>query len=181
VAGFTAATGRAHRAAHPRPPPPSSMPPPTSRSPTGPDDWSDLPWSARWVGVGARLAIALDALPIAGREVVHGSDEERWPDRRVCDVFGLTAATHASLLASAHGRLHDAVAAHLADTPLDHERRDDRVDALRRWLGQRPGTPRDGSLDPGTVAVFRRWAAGRDRRWSRIVRRAGLARPTSRG
>jgi DNA-directed RNA polymerase specialized sigma24 family protein len=177
VAGFTTATGRAASSAHTRGPTHERLtsPPATSRAPTGPDDWSDLPWSARWVGVGARLAIALDALPIAGREVVHGSDEERWPDRRVCDVFGLTAATHASLLASAHGRLHDAVATHLdATMAVDH--RHDRIRAIVRWLGDRPAASTDGPIDPGTVAVFRRWAAGRDRRWSRLVPRAGWTR-----
>jgi DNA-directed RNA polymerase specialized sigma24 family protein len=175
VAGFAVATGRAGLAAHPRSP---VLRPPTSRPalvPGGPDDWSDLPWSARWVGVGERLSAALDALPVAEREVVHGSDEDRWPDRRVCEVFGITAATHAALLASAHGRLHDAVAAHVGAAPGPAAaHRDDRTHAIRRWLGARPagGAP-DAPLDPGTVEVFRRWAASRDRRWWRLVRRAG--------
>jgi DNA-directed RNA polymerase specialized sigma24 family protein len=181
IAGFTVAHGRADLAAHPRA---LALAPPTSRrplTPAGPDDWSDLPWSARWAGVGTRLADALDALPIAGREVVHGSDEERWPDRRVCDVFGLTAATHAALLGDAHHRLHAAVAVHLGTAAAtDVSRRTDQVRAIRRWLGQRPAPSTDGTLDPATLAVFRRWAASRDRRWSRLVRRVGLVRRRSR-
>jgi DNA-directed RNA polymerase specialized sigma24 family protein len=180
VAGFTVATGRADLAAHPRA---TAVDPSTSRrplTPAGPDDWADLPWSARWAGVGERRAAALDALPIAEREVVHGSDEERWPDRRVCDVFGLTAATHAALLGDAHGRLHAAIAAHLGTASAgDGRRRAEQVRAIRRWLGQRPATPPDGTLDPATLEVFRRWAASRDRRWSRLVRRVGLARRRS--
>lgn len=179
VAGFTAATGRADRTAHPRPLPATSVRP-TSRPhllPTaGPEDWSDLPWSARWAGVGAQLSVALEALPIAAREVVHGSDEEGWPDRRVCDVFGLTAATHAALLATAHGRIHDAVAAHLDATAPDDAHRHDRLRAITRWLADRPTSPPDVPLDRGTVEVFRRWAATRDRRWSRLVRHAGRGR-----
>jgi DNA-directed RNA polymerase specialized sigma24 family protein len=180
VAGITAAHGRADLAAHPRAP---ALDPPTSRrplTPAGPDDWSDLPWSARWAGVGARVADALDALPVAGREVVHGTDEAGWPDRRVCDVFGLTAATHAARLGDAHGRLHAAVAAHLgAATAADDSRRAVQVRAIRGWLGRRPAASPDGTLDPVMLEMFRRWAASRDRRWSRLVRRAGLTRPRS--
>jgi RNA polymerase sigma-70 factor, ECF subfamily len=181
VAGFTVATGRADRAAHP---PTPALGPSTSRrslTPAGPADWSDLPWSARWSGVGQRRAAALDALPIAEREVVHGSDEERWPDRRVCEVLGITAATHAALLGDAHGRLHAAIAAHLGTaTGTADSRRAEQVRAIRRWLGQRPASSPDGTLDPATLEVFRRWAASRDRRWSRLVRRVGLARRRSR-
>jgi DNA-directed RNA polymerase specialized sigma24 family protein len=176
VAGFVVATARAERAIHP--PPRRTVPPTSSSDGSGPADWSDLPWSARWLGVGARLDAELDALAPAEREVVHGSDEAGWSDRRVCDVLGLTASAHTRLLAAAHGRLYHAVATHLgadpAGTPTDTATQ---LLAVRRWLHQRVDAPRSEPLDVDTLEVFRRWSAGRQRRWTR---RLGRGRSVSR-
>jgi DNA-directed RNA polymerase specialized sigma24 family protein len=140
----------------------------------GPTDWSDLPWSGRWEGVGPALAGAIDGLPADAREVLHGHDLERWPLRRVCDVFGSTERASERLLASARERVHAELARHLGpsesaaggSTDLAAQRR-----ALTRWLGQQL-EDRPEPLDPGVVEVFHDWTTGRDRRWSRrVVRR----------
>jgi DNA-directed RNA polymerase specialized sigma24 family protein len=104
VAGIAVGSGRAHvgRAARHQP---ASAAPRLTRKLPGPDDWSDLPWGARWEPAGARLARTLAALPTPELEVLHGRDGEQWPPRRVCDVFGLPGVTYELLLANAHAQL----------------------------------------------------------------------------
>ena len=125
----------------------------------GPRDWSDLPWSARWEHAGDMLRAALASLPTAELEVVHGRDVEQWPERRVCDVFGLTEESYERLLDTAHGRLHQALAAVVGERdpgPYGEAQ----MAALSRWLGER-NQPRPQPLDPRVVATFRRWSGGR--------------------
>jgi DNA-directed RNA polymerase specialized sigma24 family protein len=172
VAGFTVTTGRTvpTRAATPEAP---RRPRPAT---TGPSDWADLPWSARWEGVGTVLTAAIGALPLAEREVLHGIDVERWPARRVCDVFGLTEAAAARLLGAAEARLHEAIARHVGQAA--HPHREAQVAALVRWLRERPG-PQPALLEEPAVAVFRTWAAGRGRRWPQRVRRVRVTAPAA--
>lgn len=85
VARITVAQGRT-RARETGPHAHSAVPVPPRPAP-GPDDWSDLPWSARWEHALPILATSYWALPLAQREVVHARDVERWTSRRVCDVL----------------------------------------------------------------------------------------------
>jgi DNA-directed RNA polymerase specialized sigma24 family protein len=168
IAGITVAVGRAHTtgvgAAAPAPI--------TSAWPgevLGPADWSDLPWSARWEQAGSTLVGALAALPLDQREVVHGREVERWPARRVCDVFGLPEAAYEQLLAEARTRLRDALGCLVGQVePGSH--RDAQIAAVSGWLGQRLDD-RPEPLDPRAVAVFHRWSATRHRGWKRLGRR----------
>lgn len=175
VAGITVSTGR-NQARPPSTSLTSADVPGPGHHLAGPDDWSDLPWSARWGDVGARLDHALHALPVDEREVLHGHDLERWPVRRSCDVFGHPEAVHDRLLASARARVHTAIGRHVGAV-ADAGHRDAQVEALTRWLGRHvPHHP--GRLDQATLAIYRTWAAGRGRRWRRLTRR-GVAPPVS--
>lgn len=137
----------------------------------GPSDWSDLPWSGRWQGVGRSLDEALAALDPADLEVLHGRDVEGWPVRCVCDVFGLPEAAASRRLTAARRAVHDQLARHVGQRgpgPPDAAQ----LLAVTRWLGEHRD-PRPEPLDPRTVEVFRRWAARRDGRWSRLIGRLG--------
>jgi DNA-directed RNA polymerase specialized sigma24 family protein len=153
--------------------PASALPPDPHRSLPGPSDWTDLPWSERWQGVGTRLASALHGLPLAELEVLHVRDLEGWPARRSCDLLGLPEAVQDRLLVAARGRIHDAVGRQLGvdERGGPDPDRGAQVRALVRWLG-RQVEHRPEPLDPATLAVFQRWAAGSRRRWRRPARRA---------
>lgn len=173
VAGIVVAFGR--RSA------PGSVPsgsvgwPSAGRQRHGPGDWSDLPWSARWEGAGATLARTLATLPTREREVIHGRDVERWPRRRVCDVFGLLEVTYEQQLAGGHRRLHEALALLVGQSgPSEHHAA--QLAATARCLTQRSDA-RSELLDPRAVEVFRRWSTSRTAGWRRLAR----GRPDGRG
>jgi DNA-directed RNA polymerase specialized sigma24 family protein len=169
IAGIAVGFGRTQdvRAA----PSDRTMPRPAGDLP-GPADWSDLPWSARWERAGVTLTDTLAALPTPELEVLHGSDGEQWPARRVCDVFGLPEVAHERLLADAEARLHAALAMLVGHRRSDHH--DAQVAAIRRWLGRRVDT-RPVPLDPRLVTVFRQWSATRRTRWRRFGSRRSTA------
>jgi DNA-directed RNA polymerase specialized sigma24 family protein len=149
---------------------------PTATAPRcGPEDWSDLPWSARWEGAGATLARTLATLPASELEVIHGRDIEGWPHRRVCDVFGLLEVTYEQQLTSGHERLREALA-HLIAQPPGGEHHAAQLAATARCLTQR-STTRPEPLDPRAVEVFRSWSASRTAGWRRLTR----GRPDGRG
>jgi DNA-directed RNA polymerase specialized sigma24 family protein len=137
----------------------------------GPADWSDLPWSARWERAGTTLARTLATSPTGEREVIHGHDVERWPRRRVCDVFGLPEVTYELHLASGHARLHEALARLVGQTgPSGHHAA--QLAATARCVTRR-STVRPEPLDPRAVAVFRSWSASRTAGWRRRLARGG--------
>lgn len=163
IAGIVVAFGR-------RSAPPAGRADPTLWSPAaghrrGPEDWSDLPWSARWEGAAATLAEALTTLPTGELEVIHGRDVEGWSQRQVCDVFGLLEVTYEQRLASGHGRLHAALA-HLVGQTGVSERHAAQLAATARCLTQR-STAHPEPLDPRAVDVFRSWSASRTAGWRR--------------
>jgi DNA-directed RNA polymerase specialized sigma24 family protein len=174
VAGIAVGSGRAHvgRAGRRQP---ASAAPRLDRKLPGPDDWSDLPWGARWEPAGARLARTLAALPTPELEVLHGRDGEQWPPRRVCDVFGLPEVTYELLLANAHAQLLRALGL-LVGQPEPSPHDDARIAALSRWLARRVDD-RPEPLDPRVITVFRRWSATRRRSCLRISHRLPAAVP----
>lgn len=177
VARITIAYGRARYARDPRP---LAVPAalyaarrpaagPASCPTADPADWSDLPWSARWMHALPTLAEAYAALPLELREVVHTRDVERWPSGRVCDVLGLTAATYERSLADGRSRLRDALAPLVGASDRDRLRpaQAARAGAAMRVLGW-PDDRGTEPLDPRTVAVFYRWRASRRTGWQRL-------------
>jgi hypothetical protein len=132
----------------------------------GPPDWSDLPWGPRWAHVWPALGSALDAMSSDRREVLQCRDAEGWPQRRTCDVLGLTEEASARLLAEGRTGVRDA----LAGLVVEHRRHDGQLTAVRRMLAEtldRSAAP----LDPRVIEAFRRWHAARQRGWQRLFGR----------
>lgn len=179
VAKNTVAQGRGAAAASSRPHGPPGPAPTGRRTPTasGPADWSDLPWSARWEQALETLTAALAALPLPLREVVFANDVDRWPPRRVCEVLGLPEEVYARLLAQGRAHLRDALAA-LVGEPAASTHRGAQVERAAEVAGLVAWPLDDRSqdgLDPATVMVFRRWWATQVPVWRRVPTR--LLRP----
>jgi RNA polymerase sigma-70 factor, ECF subfamily len=98
--------------------PAPARPYPPTRPARGQLDWNDLPWSPVWSeGSWTVLTSALDALPLAQREVVRLRDVEGWPLREVCDVLGLTENEEHRLLHAARTELVERLRWHLGVEP----------------------------------------------------------------
>jgi DNA-directed RNA polymerase specialized sigma24 family protein len=142
----------------------------TSRTPrrpvAGPDDWSDLPWAARWEDALPTLNAALAALPLPQREVVHTRDVEQWPTRRVCDVLGLVGVDYEHLLAEGREQLWKALAPLVGET-TEGPHWVAQTAAIVRVLGNGI-EDRAEPLDAGTVAAFHQWRASRLTGWRRV-------------
>lgn len=182
VAGLAVTLGRCGADPSPNPaaPLPRTRPAQTlpaqtlpARTVAGPDDWSDLPWAERWGRSWEALPAAMVALPLTERETVHAREVERWPPRRVCDVLGLTETRYGALLADGRTRLRGSLAGLVAAPPAAGPFLDAQSDAVARMLRETTAA-RDGPLDAGTLAAFRRWRARRRWHW-RLLHHRGLA------
>lgn len=146
----------------------------------GPDDWSDLPFGARWRGATDPLRDVHARLPWSERVALHVHHVERWSRQDGCDLLGLTAVEHCEALEAAHRRLHDVLALHVGDGRGDVDLLQARVTnigAALRLLHGPAGGP-DGPLDPLVLGVYREWVAGTapmSRRVMAGLRRAGRA------
>jgi DNA-directed RNA polymerase specialized sigma24 family protein len=166
IAGITVTLGRSRAAPDPPLPHASPEPPPRSLGSSAPDDWSDLPWGPRWEHAWPVLRSVLDTMPGDRREVLHCRDAEGWPQRRTCDVLGLTEEACSRLLAEGRAEIRDALAALV----VEHRRHDGQLAAVRRMLAEtldRSAVP----LDPRVIDAFRRWHAARQRGWQRLFGR----------
>lgn len=143
---------------------------------TGPVDWADLPWGARWAGVGHVFDAAFDAAPVLERQVLLLADGVGWGPGDTCDALALTRARCAAVHTEGAIRLQAALAGLVGPGPVPLEVQASQQRQALSLVAHRVQAP--VAAPPGAVMdTYRRWRRTLPRRrWGLRPRRLGQRR-----